>query len=221
VSEATYISWAISRLNTPDPDVKRARSGDNSTVFEIASGDLRWFLKIGDRLARESAGLSWLHGRLPVPEVVAFDHIDGAELLLTAAVPGTNLAALAKRLPPADIVAMLATALRAFHSVSAKDCPFEAYIPAESLVHGDACLPNFVFGDDGLNGYIDLGDLGVGDVEVDLSAAIWSLQYNLGPGFGLGFLHAYGRSDAPSTTLNDSGPCTRPEAPSRKMVRTD
>jgi hypothetical protein len=38
--------------------------------------------------------------------------------------------------------------------------------------------------------------MGVGDVEVDLSAAVWRLQYNLGPGFGLGFLNAYGRMDA-------------------------
>jgi kanamycin kinase len=88
---------------------------------------------------------------------------------------------------------MLASALRTFHSVNATDCPFEAYVPGESLVHGDACRPNIIVGDGGLNGYIDLGDMGVGDVEVDLSAAVWSLQYNLGPGFGLGCLKAYGR----------------------------
>ena len=40
-------------------------------------------------------------------------------------------------------------------------------------MYEDACLPNFILGDDGLNGYIDLVDLGVGDVEVDLSA-VWS-----------------------------------------------
>ena len=51
-------------------------------------------------------------------------------------------------------------------------------------------------GDNGLSGYIDLGDMGVGDVEIDLSAAVWSLQYNLGPGLGLAFLNAYGRPGA-------------------------
>jgi hypothetical protein len=127
VSEATYISWAAARLNITDPAVKRARGGDNSTVFEIESGDVRWFLKIGDRLARECAVLG-----------------------------------LAKSRPPAAIAEMLASALRAFHSVSARDCPFEAYIPGESLVHGDACLPNIIVGDDGSTGYIDLGDTGVG-----------------------------------------------------------
>jgi aminoglycoside phosphotransferase len=196
VSAATYISWAAARLNVTDPSVNRARGGDNSTVFEIESGDVRWFLKIGDRLARECAGLRWLAGRLPVPQVVAFDRVENADALLMTAVPGTDLAALAKSRPPAAVVEMLASALRAFHSVSAEDCPFEAYIPGETLVHGDACLPNIIIGDDGSDGYIDLGDMGVGDVEVDLSAAVWSLQYNLGPGFGRAFLTAYGRPDA-------------------------
>lgn len=196
MSEATYTRWAAVQLNVTDLSVKRARSGDNSTVFEIAAGDTRWFLKIGDRLARECAGLRWLQGRLPIPRVVAFDQMGGADALLMAAVPGTNLAALAKSRPPGRIVEMLASALRAFHSASAEDCPFEAYVPGESLVHGDACLPNIIAGDDGSNGFIDLGDMGVGDVEVDLSAAVWSLEYNLGPGFGRAFLTAYGRPGA-------------------------
>jgi len=117
-------------------------------------------------------------------------------VLLMAAVPGINLAALAKSRPPAAIVEMLASALRAFHSVSARDCPFEAYIPGGSLVHGDACLPNIIVGDDGCHGYIDPGDMGVGDADVDLSAAVWRLQYNLGPRFGRAFLTASGRPDA-------------------------
>jgi aminoglycoside phosphotransferase len=196
VLEATYTRWAAVQLNVTDLSVKRARSGDNSTVFEIAAGDTRWFLKIGDRLARECAGLRWLQGRLPIPRVVAFDQMGGADALLMGAVPGTNLAALAKSRPPGRIVEMLASALRAFHSASAEDCPFEAYVPGESLVHGDACLPNIIAGDDGSNGFIDLGDMGVGDVEVDLSAAVWSLEYNLGPGFGRAFLTAYGRPGA-------------------------
>jgi kanamycin kinase len=197
VSEATSISWALDRLNVPVPVVKKARSGDNSTVFEIASGDQRWFLKIGDHLAPECARLEWLQGRLPTPEVVAFDPVGEQEALLMAAVPGTNLAVLAKRLSSDKIVEMLASALRAFHSVNASGCPFKSYRPGESLVHGDACLPNIVGDEDGtVNGYIDLGEMGVGDAEVDLSAAVWSLQYNLGPGLGERFLRAYGLPDA-------------------------
>jgi aminoglycoside 3'-phosphotransferase II len=197
VSEATYISWAFDRLNVPFPVVKKARSGDSSTVFEIVSGDARWFLKIGDHLAPECTRLQWLQGKLPVPEVFAFDTVGTQEALLMSPVPGTNLAALAKRLSPDKIVEMLASALRSFHSVNPSGCPFKAHMPGESLVHGDACLPNFMCREDGpVNRYIDLGEMGVGDVEVDLSAAVWSLQYNLDAGLGERFLRAYGLPDA-------------------------
>jgi aminoglycoside phosphotransferase len=197
MSEATYIRWAADRLNVPDPVVKKARGGDNSTVYEIASVEARWFLKIGDHLERECARLRWLQGRLPIPQVVALDTAAERDALLMSAVAGTDLAALAKRLRPDSVVEMLASALRTFHSANASDCPFTAYIPGKTLVHGDACLPNILCGDDGrLNGYVDLGDMGAGDVEVDLSAAVWSLQYNLGPGLGLRFLRAYGLPEA-------------------------
>jgi aminoglycoside phosphotransferase len=197
VPEATYLSWAFDRLNIPFPVVEKARGGDNSTVFEIASGDARWFLKTGGHLAPECARLRWLHGRLPVPEVVAFGPVGEQEALLMSAVPGTNLAVFAKRLSRDKITEMLASALRAFHSVNASDCPFQAYMPGQTLVHGDACLPNVICRDDAaVNGYVDLGEMGAGDVEVDLSAAVWSLQHNLGPGLGVQFLRAYGLPDA-------------------------
>jgi aminoglycoside phosphotransferase len=123
----------LDRLNVPFPVVKKARSGDNSTVFEIMSGDARWFLKIGDHLAPECSRLQWLQGKLPVPEVVAFDTVGTQEALPMSAVPGTNLAALAKRLSPDKIVEMLASALRSFHSVNPGGCPFKAHMPGESL----------------------------------------------------------------------------------------
>ena len=164
MSEATYISWALGRLNVPFPVVKKARSGDRSAVFEIVSGDARWFLKIGGDLAPECDRLQWLQGRLPAPEVVVLGPVGDQEALLMSAVPGTNLAVLAKRLSPDEIVEMLACALRAFHSVNPNNCPFKAYLPGGTLVHGDACLPNFMCQDDGtVNGYIDLGEMGVGD----------------------------------------------------------
>jgi aminoglycoside phosphotransferase len=78
-----------------------------------------------------------------------------------SAVPRTNLAALAKRLSPDKIVEMLVSALKAFHSANTSGCPFKSYMPGESLVRSDACLPNIVGRDDGtVNGYIDLGEIG-------------------------------------------------------------
>lgn len=156
-----------------------------------------WFLKIGEDLAPECERLRWLDGRLPAPEVVAFESLNGKDALITTAVPGTPLSTLRESKPARGIVEMLASALRAFHATDIGDCPFKASIPGSVLVHGDACLPNILFRDDGtLGGFVDLGEMGVGDVEVDLAAAVWSLQYNLGPGHGLAFLHAYGRTDA-------------------------
>jgi aminoglycoside phosphotransferase len=114
--------------------------------------------------------------------------LGAADALLMTAVRGAHLVARSKCQPPESIVEMLAAALRACHSVNASDCPIEAYVPSESIVRGDACLPNIVVGEDGSNGYVDLADLGAGDVEVDLSAGIWSLPYNLGPGFGRRFV---------------------------------
>jgi len=53
--------------------------------------------------------------------------------------------------------------------VDASGCPFRSYRPGESLVHGDACLPNIVAAGDGtVNGHIDLSERGVGDIVVDL-----------------------------------------------------
>lgn len=52
-------------------------------------------------------------------------------------------------------------------------------------------------GDGGvLNGYIDPGEMRVGDIEVDLSAGVWGLQYNLRADHHVQFLHAYGLPDA-------------------------
>jgi aminoglycoside phosphotransferase len=82
---------------------------------------------------------------------------------------------------------MLAAALRAFHSVNASDCPFEAYVPGESIVRGDACLPNIGGRRRRLERIYRPADMGPATSGVDLSAAAWSLQYNLGPGFGRRF----------------------------------
>jgi aminoglycoside phosphotransferase len=87
--------------------LRKTRGGDNSAVFEVASGDQRWFLKIGDHLAPECARLQWRQGRLQIPEVVAFAPVGEQEALLMSAVPMTNLTTTAKRLSSGKIVEML------------------------------------------------------------------------------------------------------------------
>jgi kanamycin kinase len=199
MSDTAYIRWATEKLKVPDPAVKKVWSGDNSTVYEID----RWFLKIGASLSPECERLRWLNGRLPVPKVVAFSTLEGKDTLITTAVAGKNLVELKQLLPVSDITEILASALHAFHDAGTDGCSFKAAISGDVLVHGDACLPNIMFHGDGtLSGFVDLGEMGVGDIEVDLAAAVWSLQYNLGPGHGLAFLRAYGRTDATDSDVD-------------------
>jgi aminoglycoside phosphotransferase len=75
--------------------------------------------------------------------------------------------------------------------VNAIGCPFMSYRPGQSLLPDDACRPNIIGRDDGaVNGYADPGEIGLGDVEVDLPSAVWTCQYNLAPRLGQPFLRA-------------------------------
>lgn len=52
-------------------------------------------------------------------------------------------------------------------------------LKADTLIHGDACLPNFICQDGTFSTFIDLGQAGVGDKHMDLFWTIWSLEFNL------------------------------------------
>lgn len=190
-----YISWAEKQLGGKAAVFKEPH-GDQSIVYRltVSSGD--YFLKIASGLEKEHERLLWLEGKLPVPKVIGFTRIEDKEALLLSSVEGTNLAELAKEWTSDVVINKLVEALRKFHAVAIKDCPFGSPKPDAALVHGDACLPNFIFKDGILSGYIDVGDMRIGEKEIDLSAAVWSLQYNLGPGHGLRFLENYGIKDA-------------------------
>ena len=72
----------------------------------------------------------------------------------------------------------------------------------EDLVvcHGDYCPPNILIQGGEATGYLDLGELGVADRWWDLATATWSLDWNLGPGFGEAFLDEYGARPDPERT---------------------
>ena len=64
----------------------------------------------------------------------------------------------------------------------------------EDLVvcHRDYCVPNVLFEDGRLSGYVDFVRLGVADRWADLAVATWSVTWDLGPGWEDLFLAAYG-----------------------------
>jgi kanamycin kinase len=64
----------------------------------------------------------------------------------------------------------------------------------EDLVvcHGDYCVPNILFDNTTLAGFVDLGELGTADRWWDIAVATWSLTWNFGPGYETLFLDSYG-----------------------------
>ena len=67
-------------------------------------------------------------------------------------------------------------------------------LKADTLIHGDACLPNIICRDGRFNTFIDCGLAGLGDRHIDLFWAIWSLQFNLKTDdYTDRFLDLYGR----------------------------
>ena len=52
-------------------------------------------------------------------------------------------------------------------------------LAADTLIHGDACLPNIIQNKGSFSTFIDFNMAGVGDKHIDLYWAIWSLRYNL------------------------------------------
>jgi len=70
---------------------------------------------------------------------------------------------------------------------------FSGALKADTLLHGDYCLPNIMLDDWRFSGFIDLGSGGVGDRHIDLFWGVWSLFFNLKTdAYGERFLDAYG-----------------------------
>jgi kanamycin kinase len=162
------------------------------TVWRLAGESGAVYVKRAAALAAERDRLEWLHGRLPVPEVVGFFHAAGDDWLMTREIAGVPLYHRSVGWPPSRVARVLGEILRIVHATDATDCPFGVRKSGNVLVHGDYCLPNILVTDGKLTGLIDVGQTGLGDPRQDLAAGVWSLQYNFGPGYGREFLDAYG-----------------------------
>lgn len=70
------------------------------------------------------------------------------------------------------------------------------YLKADTLLHGDYCLPNIMLDSWRFSGFIDLDAAGAGERHIDLFWGIWSLGFNLKTDvWRERFLDAYGRED--------------------------
>lgn len=188
------ITWARTIINQPALRAEFVSSSHRATTYQLSDeGTPRAYLKIGVHgLAGERDRLVWLRRRVSVPDVLGSARADGEGWLLTAPLRGADLSRPEHTARPHRLVGLLAPALKGLHFLDPAGCPFGRPGVDAVVVHGDACLPNFVFDGTDFGGCLDVGGLGLGSPEVDLAAALWSLEYNLGSGFGGEFLRAYG-----------------------------
>jgi aminoglycoside phosphotransferase len=189
--DEVFINWAINELGGADI-TEREQHGDQSTVYRIRTIRDSYFLKIAPDLTAEHERLQWLENKLPAPKVISFIRIEDRDVLLLSAIEGKDLAVLKNEWPAEKVVEKFAEALLRFHGTKTRDCSFGNPGRNKVLVHGDACLPNLIFNGEMFSGYIDLGNMRIDTPDVDLAAAVWSLDHNLGPGYGLSFLKKYG-----------------------------
>ena len=69
-------------------------------------------------------------------------------------------------------------------------------LQCDTLIHGDACLPNVMQENGAFRAFIDVSMGGLGDRHIDLYWAIWSLAYNLHTdAYTDVFLDLYGREN--------------------------
>ncbi|WP_206538635.1 aminoglycoside 3'-phosphotransferase, partial [Bifidobacterium biavatii] len=73
-------------------------------------------------------------------------------------------------------------------------CGNRSLLRADTLVHGDYCLPNVILNDWRFSGFVDMDCAGVSDRHVDVFWALWTLRFNLHTdAYREVFLDAYGR----------------------------
>ncbi len=99
-------------------------------VFRLADGR---YLKISDHpqtdslrdLRPEAARLAWLRGRLPVPDLLAFDDGPDRQVMLMTGIPGLPSFDARFQGHERQIIEVLAEGLRLIHAVDVADCPFD------------------------------------------------------------------------------------------------
>lgn len=205
------------------------KSGSSILIFDDC------VLKILDsRLHNEESSvevLNWLKGKLPVPEVLAFEKNGDYQYLLMTRIPGEMSCSEYYMEHPGELLPLLAQALKMLWTTDITGCPksrdfdtelraaryrventlvnvddaepdtfgengFEnpaallnwleenkpAYEPV--LSHGDFCLPNVLLKDGKVSGFIDCGDMAIGDKWKDIALCYRSLKHNFDGTFG-------------------------------------
>ncbi|MBE6558475.1 MAG: hypothetical protein E7661_05645 [Ruminococcaceae bacterium] len=164
--------------------------GRNSQYVYAVGKDL--YLKISsdlESLRRERDADIWLEHKMPggvsVPRVGGYDEVADADdgvrygYLLTTAVHGTPACAPPYIKDPVRLCELLAEGIRMFHQLPPAGCPASGDSVGGTVIHGDFCLPNIILHRSRISGFVDLGQVKVGDPWEDYAWCLWSLEYNL------------------------------------------
>ena len=138
-----------------------------------------YVLKVTPRkaeLKQEKERVDALQGLLPVPTSIFFYEDEEKGYYLRTKLPGKSLLSYLDK--PEEVVNYLAEAINLLHQV--KNVNFDNSRSVGTIfVHGDLCLPNIIVNDGKISGFVDRGDCGRGDPWMDISWALWSLEFNL------------------------------------------
>lgn len=118
----------------------------------LRSGEIAYLKSAGPdqtgALHDEIARLRWLHGRIPVPQVLAHAEDSHGTHLLMSAIEGRSAIdpCFAERLP--ELVQALAEALHRWHSAPWQDCPFDMRLPVKLALAQQNCAAGRVSEED-------------------------------------------------------------------------
>ena len=183
--------WLTEILKTSFQIEKHSYSNQDD-VYRIRTSNECFYLKVSTSLKKEYENLIKLKTYLKVPDVIDFRSIGNKDHLLLSDVKGNNLAELVGEYENTVIVREFARAVKQFHSLNINELYSGEHNDGDVVLHSDMSMPNVIFAEPGSVGYIDLAQMTTGKAETDLADAIWSLQRNIGPGYGELFLQEYG-----------------------------
>jgi aminoglycoside phosphotransferase len=195
---ANVTAW-LETLLSPSFEVEKHSYSHQDAVYHIKMPDISYYLKIADDLTAEHSNIVHIGTGLLTPGIFGFARMNSADHLLMSELPGKNLAEWVGEWPDTVIVQEFAKAVRTFHSLDPSTIFPDQDTMGLVVIHGDMSLPNIISPQPGSAGYIDLGKSRPGTPDADLVDALWSIQRNLGTGYGELFLQQYGTFDMTPT----------------------
>ncbi len=116
------IPKTIQLLTRAEP-FRRDETGMSGSEIRIYEDKVLKIQPCNKNLVNERRMMTWLRGKLPVPEILAYEEEDGMSWLLMTRLPGQMACADRYMADPALLVRLLARGLKDLWEVDTRDCP--------------------------------------------------------------------------------------------------